>query len=353
MIPVNLVFSPDWWNRRRGISFEGPFYLDLETRIANDLLMRRTLHDLFGIGAPDPKPCPVIGSRHIAGGFVIPALLGVHIRFTPGQAAWPVPANLDRDSILRLRAPDVARTWPMNLLLAQMGTLESSYGYVAGDLNTGGVFNSAMELRGNDLFCDLKEDPELTDHLFAVVAETIVNVSRCLRRRTGTTSIAVNRSILSADPSIHLTSNCSVSMISPKLYETRILPYDLVLARDLPPFGIHHCGGNLQKYAEQYNRMDLRFLDVGFGSDPARCNRLFPSAFLNLRMSPVHLLEHSENQVYTEVRDALKACGRTANVGVCCINMDGMTPDGNVHAMLRAVSDFDAEAGRVEHPPAP
>ena len=59
-------------------------------------------------------------------------------------------------------------------------------------------------------------------------------------------------------------------------------------------------------------------------------------------MSPVHLLELSESQVYSEVGDALKSCGRTANVGVCCINMDGMTPDGNVRAMFQSVSDFEA-----------
>jgi len=354
MISVNVVFSPDWWNRRFGISFEEPFYLDLETRIANDLLMRRALYELFGIGTPDPKPRPVIGSRHIAGGFVMPALLSVHIRFEEGQVAWPVPRNLDRDSAMELRVPDVTNTWPMNALMAQMEMLELRFGHVTGDLNTGGLFNNAMELRGNDLFCDLKEDPELTDHLFAVIAETIVTVSRCIRRRTGTTSMAVNRSILSVDSSIHLTSNCSVSMIAPALYESRILPYEMQVAKELAPFGIHHCGGNLQKYADQYNQVDPKFLDVGFGSDLEKCSRLFPSAFLNLRMSPVHLLELSESQVYSEVWDALKACGRTAQVGVCCINMDGMTPDRNVTAMFQAVSDFEAgtrrpaSAGRTE-----
>ena len=269
----------------------------------------------------------------------MPALLGVPIRFTTGQAAWPVPRNLDRDAAMRLRAPDIVKTWPMNTLLEQMDVLERRFGYVTGDFNTGGLINNAIELRGNDLLMDLKEDPELADHLFAVVAETLVNVSLCVRQRTGTTSIAVNRSILSVDSSIHLTSNCSVSMISPKLYETRILPYEMRVAKELAPYGIHHCGNNLQKYADQYNRMDLEFLDVGFGSDVEKCSRLFPSVFLNLRMSPVHLLESSENQIYTEVRETLAACGRITNVGVCCINMDGETPDGNVKAMFQAASD--------------
>ena len=349
-LPVNVIFSPDWWNRRFGISFEEPFYLDIETRISNDILMRRGLYQVFGIGEANPAPRPVLGSRHIAGGFVMPALMGVPIRFSSGQAAWPMPLNLDRDAVLALRAPDIAGTWPMNVLIEQMNTLESQFGYVTGDLNTGGLLNIAVELRGNDFFLDLTEDPELTDHLLSVVAETLVNVSRYVRSRTGTTSIAVNRSILSVTPAIHLTSNCSVSMIAPRLYESRILPHEIRVANQLTPFGIHHCGSNLHKYAEQYNRMDLRFLDVGFGSDLEACSRLFPHAFLNLRMNPVHMLQYSENQIYTEVRNSLKACDRTANVGVCCINMDGLTPDLNVKAMFRAVSDFEAELRRGETP---
>lgn len=347
-IPVNVVFSPDWWNRRFGISYEEPFYLDLETRISNDLLMRRALYELFGLGEANPAPRPVIGSRHIAGGFVMPALLGVPIRFSRAQAAWPVPLNLDREAVLALRVPDFQNTWPMNVLIEQMNTLETRFGYVTGDLNAGGLFNNAMELRGNDLFVDLREDRELTDHLLAIVAETVIKVVSYVRRRTGTTSISVNRSVLSVNPAIHVTSNCSVSMIAPGLYESRILPHELRIARQLAPFGIHHCGGNVHKYARQYNRMDLRFLDVGFGSDLEACSRLYPDSFLNLRMNPVSLLQHSEDQVYTEVRESLKACGRTANVGVCCINMDGLTPDRNVKAMLQSVSDFEAEVnGKV------
>ena len=343
-IPVNVVFSPDWWNRRFGISFEEPFYLDAETRIRNDVLMRGGLYELFGIGDPYPKPRPVIGSGHIAGGFVLPALLGVPIRFSPGQAAWPMPLNLDREAILALRAPDLTHTWPMNVLIEQMDALESRFGYVAGDLNTGGLFNNALEVRGSDLFMDLREDLEHTDHLLSIVLETVIELSAYMRQRTGTTSIAVNRSVLSVDPAIYLTSNCSVSMIAPKLYEARILPHEICLARRLAPFGIHHCGSNLHKYAEPYSRMDLRFLDVGSGSDLEACSRFYPNSFLNLRMNPVHMLQNSENEIYREVQDNLRMCGRAANVGVCCINMDGSTPDRNVKAMFRAVDDLRTRA---------
>lgn len=339
-IPVNIVFSPAWWWRRHGISFEEPFYLDVETRIRNDVLMRRVLFETFGIGELDPQPRPVIGSTHIAGGFVMAALFGVPVRFSDEQAAWALARNLDRASILAMRAPDVVTAWPMNVLMAQMDALEKRFGYVTGDLNIAGIFNTGLEIRGNDLFMDLIEDEELTEHLFSLVAETQIRVARRLRERTGTTSISVNRSIRDVDPRIHLASNCSVSMISPELYGRRILRHEMYAARELAPYGIHHCGSNLQKYAKQYGSMDLRFLDVGAGSDVAACSRLYPNAFLNLRLNPVHLLQNAEDAVYRETQELLRACGRSRNVGVCCINMDAGTPDGNVKAMFRAARDY-------------
>jgi len=36
-----VVFAPNWWHKDYGISFEQPFYLDQETRIRNDVLMRK------------------------------------------------------------------------------------------------------------------------------------------------------------------------------------------------------------------------------------------------------------------------------------------------------------------------
>ena len=85
-IPVELVFHPNWWFHEYGISFDRPFYFDKETRIRNDILMRRALHERFGLGERDPQPRPVVGSMNVAGGFVLAALLGVKIQFSDNQA---------------------------------------------------------------------------------------------------------------------------------------------------------------------------------------------------------------------------------------------------------------------------
>ena len=95
-LPVELVFNPNWWNKTAGISFDRSFYLDPQARIENDVLMRKVLHQRYGdlgMGEADPRPRPVIGSLHVAGGFVIPALLGAEIMFAADAAPQPLPVT--------------------------------------------------------------------------------------------------------------------------------------------------------------------------------------------------------------------------------------------------------------------
>ena len=132
-VPVAVVFNPNWWFRNYGVSFEQPFYLDRDARFANDILMRKAVYERFGIGEPPFDRRPVIGSARIAGGFVIPALFGIEVRFAENQAAWPIARNLSREEALSIRAPAVRETWPMDLLLRDMDALESEFGYVTGD----------------------------------------------------------------------------------------------------------------------------------------------------------------------------------------------------------------------------
>jgi len=339
-IPVEIVFNPNWWFSHYEISFDRPFYFEPHRRIAHDVKMRQVLHERFGVGEPNPRPRPVVGSRHVAGGFVVPALLGAEVRFADNQAPWVQPANRSREEILALRVPEIETTWPMSALLAQMEALEREFGYVVGDLNTGGVLNVGLDLRGHQLFIDLLEDPELTTHLFDVIVETIARVAECVRARSGTCSVSVNRNIVHADEATFVHANCSVPMISPALFEKTLLPYERRLAARLRPYGIHHCGGNLHKFAVLYARTGASFYDVGWGSDVARCAAALPDAFLSLRLSPVRMLQCTAEEVRCDTEKLLTAVGRTERVGVCSINMDYGTPDENVLAVFDTVARF-------------
>jgi len=343
-IPVEVIFNPNWWNRNYGISFDKPFYFDKKQRIENDLRMRQALFERFGIGEPNPQPRPIIGSQHVAGGFVVPAMLGVSIGFRPAEAPWPIARNLSREEIMALKAPQMETTWPMDQFIAQMDELEKEFGYIVGDFNTGGILNTALELRGQPLFMDLLEDPELVDHLFSIVTETQGRVAEYVRSRTGTNSVSTNRSVLNVDPGTYVASNCATQMISPAIYEKNLLPFERELADRLRPFGVHHCGNNLQKFAEHYAKCGIVFCDVGWGSDVAQCSEKLPDTFLNLRLNPVRMLQENAEAIYRDTRNLLLAAGRTSKVGVCCINMDYGTPDENILAMFKAAADWHPQS---------
>ena len=111
-----------------------------------------------------------------------------------------------------------------------------------------------------------------------------------------------------------------------------------LLAERLRPYGIHHCGNNLQLFAKHYAATAPRFVDVGWGSDVAQVRAALPETFLNLRLSPVRMLNEPVNEIRGDVERLLAAAGAPDNVGLCCINMDYGTPDENVRAMMDAAA---------------
>lgn len=345
-LPVELVFNPNWWHNTAGICFDQSFYLDPQVRIQNDVFMRRVLHERFGVlglGDPDPKPRPVIGSLHVAGGFVIPALLGAKILFAPNAAPQPYPLKLTPDQIEQLEKPEFRQTWPMSELIEQMDALESEWGYVMGDLNTDGVLNAAYHLYGPELFADFYNAPQRVNRLLELIANLIVDVSEYIRQRTGTCSISVNRMVERVDPGLFLHANCSVPMISPRSYKQVHLPIEQQMAGRIQPFGIHHCGDNLERYANAYDELPLAFVDVGWGSDVAACRKALPGVFFNLRLSPVRMLNCSAEEIAADTEELLRAAGSLELAGVCCINMDFGTPDENIFAMYEVVERFGRE----------
>jgi hypothetical protein len=342
-LPFELVFNPNWWHHAAGITFDEPFYLDAETRIRNDVIMRRVLHQRYGemgLGEGDPQPRPVIGSMHVAGGFVIPALLGAPIRFEADAAPQPEPLHLTADQIDVLRLPDWKNLWPMKSLIADMDTPDAQYGHVIGDLNTDGLLNAAYHFYGQDLFTDFYNAPVRVRRFLGLIGELIAEVAGYIHSRTGSYSIAVNRMAAHLTPTPFLHANCSVQMISPKSYREMQLPIEQQLAAQLQPFGIHHCGDNLQRVAAEYAKLPLTYCEVGWGSDVARVREALPDVFLNVRLSPIRMLQCTPPEIAQDTEKLLQAAGPLEKTGVCCINLDHGTPDENLFAMFEIIQRY-------------
>ena len=112
------------------------------------------------------------------------------------------------------------------------------------------------------------------------------------------------------------------------------------MAARLQPFGIHHCGDNLECYASAYAELPLAFIDVGWGSDVAACRKALPDVFFNLRLSPVRMLTCTPQEIAADTESLLSAAGPLELAGVCCINMDYGTPDENIFAMYQVVEKY-------------
>jgi len=342
-LPVELVFNPHWWHQTAGISFDETFYLDAPTRIHNDVIMRRVLYERYGElgqGERDPQPRPVIGSPYVAGGFVIPALLGAEILFEPDAAPQPKPVDLTMDQIEALEKPDFTQLWPMKQLMADMDAMEAEYGFVIGDTNTDGLLNAAYHLYGQNLFLDFYQAPERVTRLLDLIGQLIVDVALAVRERTGTCSVSVNRMVVHVDTSMFLHANCSVQMISPESYRAIHLPVEQRMAARIQPFGIHHCGDNLHRIAPVYAETGAIYYEVGWGSDPAASRAALPDAFLNLRLSPVRMLQATPTEIAQDTERLLRAVGPLEGAGVCCINMDYNTQDENIFAMFEVVQRY-------------
>ena len=158
---------------------------------------------------------------------------------------------------------------------------------------------------------------------------------------TGSTSISVNRNVHNFDKRVFLHSECSHTMISVEDYEKYLQPFDIKWSQKYQPYGIHYCGPDPDRYAESFAKIpQLHFLDVGWGGDIAALRKHLPNTFLNIRLSPVDIVNQSEEEIRTSIIERVTASGNLELTGVCCINMDEHITDNKVTTILETVRDL-------------
>jgi len=98
------------------------------------------------------------------------------------------------------------------------------------------------------------------------------------------------------------------------------------------------------RYAEALAGLPhLDFLDVGWGGDVAALRAKLPRTFLNLRLSPVEIVDWSPARIHAIVTKLVRASGDPLLTGVCCINMDDRVGDDKIRAIFEAVSELRKE----------
>jgi len=338
-IRLQTGFYPDWFYKHYGISFDRKYYFDPETRVEARLAIDKALYERFGdvgLGNPSPKPTPLITTNMIT----LPAIFGCEIIYENEALPWAMPLNLSDDQVMKLEVPDILNSIPMKEWIGQVEYLKGKYGRVVGDLNTTGVQNLALKLRGDQLYIDYFENPELCHHLLKICTECVRQIFEFNFKTFGTGGMDVTPM---ADPALATLVNCTIEQISNTIYEEFLLEYDNVIADAFHDrgVGIHHCGSVDQVLPGYAKVRHLKFIEIGFGSDVKKCREtLGHEVAVNARISPVLMKNGSAEEVAAEVRRLIDVGSPLENFSIDTVGLTYGTPDENVKIARRTASEY-------------
>ena len=341
LLPVEVVFHPSWWFKNAGITFDRDFFYHPAKRVESEKKMEQILYERFGkygLGGDCDKDIPVIGAVHNASGYIVSAMLGCKLEFHEDAPPEVIPANMEELTVEPERAFQSAEFRSFEKLCE---SLKTKYGYLAGDVGWGGVLNTALDMRGQMIFLDMLDNPDAVKDYFQKIAEVTERFAKGVENLTGSSSIAVNRTVRHFSNPVFLHSECSVTMISEEQYEDFIKPVDIRWSLTSRPFGIHFCGKDPHRFASKFASLPhLDFLDVGWGGNVRKLREYLPETFLNIRLSPSEIVNQTSDEIKAVITRMVKDSGNPFLTGVCCINMDDKIADSQIEDIFETVFEL-------------
>ncbi|MCY1722039.1 hypothetical protein OU798_16915 [Prolixibacteraceae bacterium Z1-6] len=343
-LPVDIVLSPEWWFYNEKITFDEDFFYHPLRRVEVEQQMERVLYERwgkFGLGKHHNEQRPEIGAVHLAAGFLLSEMMGCKVNYSESHPPQVIAADQDK---LLIDVDAVFESAAFKRTIALFDQLKSKHGYLTGDINWGGILNLAMDVRGNQILMDMMMDPDAVKAYFTQIAEVILKFTSLVKQHTGTTSISVNRVLRHLEKPVFLHSECSHTMISAEDYQEFLLPFDVEWSKQQQPFGIHYCGPDPHRMAAQFAQIPhLDFLDAGWGGDIKALREALPNTFLNIRLSPVEIINQSNEQIENTLIQLVKDSGDTCLTGVCCINIDDKVSDDKIATIFQTVEELRKE----------
>lgn len=350
ILPVEVVFHASWWYKHTGITFDEDFFYHPLKRVESERKMENELYNRFGsygFGKDRNKDLPVIGAVHNAAGYLISEILGCKVGYFEDSSPQVYPADHQE---LKISCKDIFKTSVFKKLDNLLSELKRKYGFLTGDINWGGILNTALDLQGEKIFMDFFEKPEETKNYFRDLFNVIEKFTTFISKETGSTSVSINRNVVHFDKPVLLHSECSHTMISVEDYENFLLPFDINWSQRFRPFGVHFCGPDPHRMAESYAKItNLDFLDVGWGGDLKILRKHLPHTFLNIRLSPIEIIGQTCDEINETIIRLVHDSGNPFLTGVCCINMDDKVRDDKVLQIFKTVEELrrDYRSGNI------
>ena len=324
-----LDFSYEWWNSGYGFNFNKSYFQNPDVKAKTNAAMHEKLCERFP-WFKAYRPAPFGISVEPYGHRFIPAMFGCEIKFGDATAPWAENNILTREEIEATPMMTLEEYKQIDIVReteSQIKYARAKYGGCSGQQNKGGVMNTAIYLRGMDLFSDFYESPATVHKLFNLIS---------------------NRMFLSYEHGKELdgratdtgVGNCTVCMVSPDVYDEFVYPQDLAfmeLAKSNGVrFSVHH-DSDATKYVESYKRLEyLHHIDVGFDTDVALFRKNFPHVVLNIYLYTSFLLERTAGEIAADVKKLAALAGGPKNTWFTCADVDDNIPDEKVTALYEA-----------------
>ena len=341
ILPADIVLAPQWWFHNHDITFDEDFFFNPKKRVESERQMENILYEKwgrFGLGTNKDKNLPQIGPVHLAAGFLLSEMLGCKVVYSIDKPPQVIPLKMQN---LDLSSADPFNSPAFKKFTKLIDSLKNTYGYLIGDINFAGILNIALDLRGETFFMDIIDKPDQAGKFLADIAEVIEKFTDFVQKNTGSTSISVNRNVRHFKNPVFLHSECSHTMIATQTYEKFLLPFDEKWSRKRRPFGIHFCGKDPHRYAKTFTKLPhLDFLDVGWPGDVKTLRKYLPQTFLNIRLSPVEIINQTPEQIENTITTLLADSAKPELTGICCINMDQNVTDDKITAIFQTVQNL-------------
>ena len=328
-ITVVTGFMPAWWEAEYGITFGEEFHLDAkahqQTLVRMNASLRERFGDLpgfvFGDDYENTYPC----ERRYGDGF-IPSLFDDVVHFDDASGhPFAEFMDLREEQVRALTVPDFQNHPVVQRILDPN---KGGYKRTSGEIGNEGVINIAYVLRGQEMFIDIIQRPDLFDHLCHVVWETIVGVMHHIRDWQG-----------SGGPDHVVVCDCLINMLSPELYRERLYRYEEMFAESFDLFGIHTCNWTVDPYLDAIAGISDRidYLDMGAESDLEKVHRLFPDLKPSVFYHPEKLRQCSVEEI---TRDIGELCRKIGQGYILLSDLEEGTADSHIRAVYEVADRF-------------
>ncbi|UCF97008.1 MAG: hypothetical protein JSV89_17795 [Spirochaetaceae bacterium] len=335
---VSLGFEPAWYTRRCEVNFTERWHRDPQYRNRTLKVMKAELVRAFpGVPYWDPENNQDLATiSGVYGAYPIPHAFGIPLLY--GEDRWPAldsKRRLSLAEIENLEADKVLDSPVVEDIFRQMEIIEQQWGVVHGYLNWQGVLNNAFNLRGQEIFLDMFDKPELVLRFFRVITEVMIALAHRVQERQRVSGFAINQFSL---------SNCVMNMISPEAYMEFVLPYDTQIAESFERFGVHTCNWNVTPYIEALAELPkLGYLDMGMMSDMQRVRDTFPDTYRAALYSPVKLQEATLEEIR---KDMEKIYNDLEPCDLVMADIQASTPDERVLSLLDICAGIEIKGYR-------